>query len=435
MPITISGNGGISGLGNIDGHDLETATLVVSGDTTIAPQAVGRSTLFIEEATNTVGINTTTPAAAVFLEVADGTDPIVSLNNTGNGEVRLGCDSAEGYIGTESNHPFALTMNGTTKVRVNTDASVDFLTNTNPASFVTIGADSGSAFHAHILNNNGDLILGSQQTTADTILTSQRAINFQVNSASIARFRGSDSSLAFILHTGGTTNTTPRGTTFTKTLWTGSDSNVTYWEFRNENTGGRNDILLTHGPTGNYGIVGHELAASSLTQDRLRFSAGGFSVGFWNADGTLQPARAGGGIDFSLISGSGSATNTVTSNLLDDYEEGTWAPSGTNISTSGSIYIKVGRLVTVTTRIDFGSSSSTTRADIGGLPFTPDPNISNSAMGSSVGETTYTGTDRPWAGVEVGGVIRFRLDGNTSMTYADWSSKSVRLSITYFANA
>ena len=124
MPITISGNGGISGLGNIDGHDLETATLVVSGDTTIAPQAVGRATLFIEESTNTVGINTTTPAAAVFLEVADGTDPIVSLNNTGNGEVRLGCTAAGGYIGTESNHTFALTINGTTKVRVNTDASV-----------------------------------------------------------------------------------------------------------------------------------------------------------------------------------------------------------------------------------------------------------------------------------------------------------------------
>ena len=40
MPVTINGNGAISGLGDIDGHDLETTTLVVSGDTTIAPQAV-----------------------------------------------------------------------------------------------------------------------------------------------------------------------------------------------------------------------------------------------------------------------------------------------------------------------------------------------------------------------------------------------------------
>ena len=111
MPITINGNGAISGLGDIDGHDLETATLVVSGDTTIAPQAVGRASLFIDDDANSVGINTTTPASGVFLEVADGTDPIVSLNNTGNGEVRLGCTAAGGYIGTESNHPFVIEIN------------------------------------------------------------------------------------------------------------------------------------------------------------------------------------------------------------------------------------------------------------------------------------------------------------------------------------
>ena len=34
MAVTISGDGGISGLGGLDGYDLETATLVVSGDTT-----------------------------------------------------------------------------------------------------------------------------------------------------------------------------------------------------------------------------------------------------------------------------------------------------------------------------------------------------------------------------------------------------------------
>ena len=139
MPITISGNGGISGLGNIDGHDLETATLVVSGDTTIAPQAVGRATLFIEESTNTVGINTTTPAAAVFLEVADGTDPIVSLNNTGNGEVRLGCTAAGGYIGTESNHPFNIEINSSPAVSILANGNVGIGTTTPTGLFVVEG--------------------------------------------------------------------------------------------------------------------------------------------------------------------------------------------------------------------------------------------------------------------------------------------------------
>ena len=140
---------------------------------------------------------------------------------------------------------------------------------------------------------------------------------------------------------------------------------------------------------------------------------------------------SGKGIDFSATSDGG----TSVSELLDDYEEGSWAPTGTADlqGYSGPRYIKIGRLVTITVRLDFATNSSSTRADIGGLPFTPDPNISNSAMGSAVGETSYTGSDRPFAGVEVTSVIRFRINGNTSMTYANWSNKSVRLSLTYFS--
>ena len=58
----------ISGLGDdIDGHDLETNTIVNISDATFASQAVGRATLFIDASNNTVGINTTTPnAASIF---------------------------------------------------------------------------------------------------------------------------------------------------------------------------------------------------------------------------------------------------------------------------------------------------------------------------------------------------------------------------------
>ena len=56
-------------------------------------------------------------------------------------------------------------------------------------------------------------------------------------------------------------------------------------------------------------------------------------------------------------------------------------------------------------------------------------------MGSAVGETTYSGADRPFAGIEITGVIRFRINGSTSMTYTNWSSHSVRLSLTYFSNS
>jgi hypothetical protein len=87
--------------------------------------------------------------------------------------------------------------------------------------------------------------------------------------------------------------------------------------------------------------------------------------------GNVIIATSGKGIDFSATSGTG------TSELLDDYEEGTWTPTLENVtitydSQSGK-YTKIGRdvfcygLINVNT-IDNTDSSSVA---IGGLPFTP----------------------------------------------------------------
>lgn len=71
---------------------------------------------------------------------------------------------------------------------------------------------------------------------------------------------------------------------------------------------------------------------------------------------------------------SNSAT-TVGSNLLDDYEEGTWTPideSGAGITfTQGrGIYTKIGDLVFFTALVIYPSTASSADASIGGLPFT-----------------------------------------------------------------
>jgi hypothetical protein len=87
--------------------------------------------------------------------------------------------------------------------------------------------------------------------------------------------------------------------------------------------------------------------------------------------GNLVISTSGKGIDFSATPGTG------TSELLADYEEGTWAPDGTSVVTVGTFsssgtYTKVGKLVTVT-----GIVSGTTSVSIGAsglycttLPFT-----------------------------------------------------------------
>jgi hypothetical protein len=74
------------------------------------------------------------------------------------------------------------------------------------------------------------------------------------------------------------------------------------------------------------------------------------------------------GIDFSLTPGTG------TSELLADYEEGTWAPtdaSGAGLSfTLGTCtYTRVGRLITCVAQITFPATASGLNAAISGFPF------------------------------------------------------------------
>jgi len=107
-------------------------------------------------------------------------------------------------------------------------------------------------------------------------------------------------------------------------------------------------------------------------------------------DGNLVFETSGTGIDFSATSdGSG----TTTSELLDDYEEGTFTPTVTGL-TNGNVmtldsaietmrYIKVGRKVTLFGRIRITSKNSATGSiQLGAFPFTSDntgPDQSNFA--------------------------------------------------------
>ena len=98
---------------------------------------------------------------------------------------------------------------------------------------------------------------------------------------------------------------------------------------------------------------------------------------------------SGQGIDFSATSGTG------TSELLADYEEGTWTPidsSGASLSLSSAsgFYTKVGRLVTVSGQWNYPSTASTSNTVIGGLPFTAGANSTGPLLSSSatVGDMT-----------------------------------------------
>jgi len=120
-----------------------------------------------------------------------------------------------------------------------------------------------------------------------------------------------------------------------------------------------------------------EIATSSTP--RLTLDSNGSTFSTSNVtitNGNLVMGTSGKGIDFSATANS---SGTMTSELLNDYEEGTWTPTisdGTNNATMTATYnrgqyIKVGRQVTVTGYVltdSLGSVSGDIR--ITGLPYT-----------------------------------------------------------------
>jgi hypothetical protein len=98
---------------------------------------------------------------------------------------------------------------------------------------------------------------------------------------------------------------------------------------------------------------------------------------------------SGKGIDFSATSGSG------TSELLADYEEGTWTPTqGAGLVVVGTFsstgtYTKVGRQVTVTGRLAGSTSIACTAGGVftSGLPFAPVATNAGAATSSNLAGT------------------------------------------------
>ena len=102
--------------------------------------------------------------------------------------------------------------------------------------------------------------------------------------------------------------------------------------------------------------------------------------------GNLVIGTSGKGIDFSATPGTG------TSELLNDYEEGTWTPTDASggalvLTINYAKYVKIGKQVTVNANIGYPANADANNATIGGLPFTveasnyvPAPVVTNTGV-------------------------------------------------------
>ncbi len=136
-------------------------------------------------------------------------------------------------------------------------------------------------------------------------------------------------------------------------------------------TGSKNTILGAYSgnqdgldirTASNYAII------SDGDGNRLLSTANGYSLAL---DGGAVP-QSGTGITFPATQSASSDANT-----LDDYEEGTWTPSITGSSTSGTVtyntrlgkYTKTGNVVTYQCLVDWNSGTGSGSLRVSGLPF------------------------------------------------------------------
>ena len=142
--------------------------------------------------------------------------------------------------------------------------------------------------------------------------------------------------------------------------------------------------------------------------------------------GNLVIGTAGKGVDFSITSHPAG----MTSELLADYEEGTWTPTDISaasltFTTASGTYTKIGNTVTLTMSVVYPSTASTDVTNIGGFPFT-----AASTPGSG-GAVTYTDSSLTLNLYQTGVGLRLYITAGTSVQNVSLSTKYVEAIIIY----
>jgi hypothetical protein len=224
------------------------------------------------------------------------------------------------------------------------------------------------------------------------------------------------------------------------------------------------NIILTPNGTGavqetvsstNYNIVSqadigtapNEIPLNQYLGDLAYQDSTAVTVGSLTASGNIILSTAGAGIDFSATANS---SGTMTSELLSDYEEGTWTPvirgSGTagtyELALNRTTYTKIGRQVTLEAVILLASSvtgGGTGYLQITGAPFAHvalTTSNGNGALSTDMAKSAGT----LWAVVQFAStsILYFQESGATTLTDFPVSSavanKSIYFTYTYFTS-
>lgn len=149
-------------------------------------------------------------------------------------------------------------------------------------------------------------------------------------------------------------------------------------------------------------------------------------------NGNLVIGTAGNGVDFSAATHAAG----MTSELLDDYEEGGFTPTdasgaGLTFAATTGRYTKIGRLVCVQIQAQYPTTADASAARIGGLPFAAAS--SPTAQGMAFGYTNGSGAIAGQVASSGTTFLIYNAAG-TAVTNADMSAKFNYISFCYITN-
>jgi len=136
---------------------------------------------------------------------------------------------------------------------------------------------------------------------------------------------------------------------------------------------------------------------------------------------------SGSGIDFSATAGTG------TSELLDDYEEGTFTPTAGSydgtMTVNSATYVKIGKLVTVKVNVSFDATADGSGVNLAGMPFT------TTGTGKANGGFVTSSTVSSAARIQAYGVGSLFLMGtdDSNITYTTMASTTLEFIFIYEA--
>jgi len=196
-----------------------------------------------------------------------------------------------------------------------------------------------------------------------------------------------------------------------------------------------------------YGEVDIQLSTNNGTSSNSNFKFIKLSSG-----SSVLKIPTNGGIQFPSYDESTSDGNSVSTNTLDDYEEGTFTPqflingleTGISYNGRGAAYIKIGSLVFVRGSVSLSSiGSGSGSASIGNLPFTIRNDYASSSQEGFGMLTYWAGTNSTsnfifWASENGTTATIQRINGASTVANADQNdfnnTSDLRFSLIYTAN-